>query len=816
VDQQHSTVPSPTIIIMLSISFLATMLMAVYVGVTMYSLYQVMFPLTGVDLSEYSYHDDFVHPLWHDAAAVGASTKKKANLHMRVVLSTKPRFALMSLNANSTDAKNNVVLWDERLDRASLAKSFLLTKRPASSSSSSSSDKVLLDDASHRYATQWLDRRDHLDLAELSGESVLSALSAASGQGIESTSFLLLLYESIAKQVRSVLELLSLVEPRMELSNAREALGIRHRETIPLPSDSPIWSALSANQTVYLHVLVLRGVDEWPPSAPNLTEASVVMAANRAHALLIGTVNLLKYEPPHHITRPRRILYHDLVYIVRRYLLFGLFFGNGEITAAPWDMAATKAQAYGDYEMALRMKQERQGYPYWKPQVSIKFVSDSESYPGNHAYKSGMPMQKVGRSKQHPTGHVFLPALHVDEMSMTSDMYIPINETVTAFPLRISFDRNDIETGRRLSSTASAGAMSPARWRLLQQMATGLEQQKALGFEQSDIDDVKRLIADTNVTLLTITLLACALHMLFEFLTFRNEVSFWRQNKDLTGLSVRSLFLDMICQTILLLYLIESESSLLMTVPSSFGCAVALWKCQRATGLQLVRVRSSSSPPTIAWWNWLPRLFGYELRAIRLEIRSQQETVDDDEPAQSRDRLIAMTIQADRIATRYLGVVLLPLTVGYAIYSLVYLEHQGWHSWLITSLASAVYALGFVMMTPQLFLNWKLKSVAHLPWRVLGYKFVNTFIDDLFSFIIRMPAMARISCFRDDIIFFIYLYQRWLYPVDTSRPTEGGDGSSIAATKKGDVDSSATTSNNSESMAISSTKKDSKKKKKKD
>ena len=76
------------------------------------------------------------------------------------------------------------------------------------------------------------------------------------------------------------------------------------------------------------------------------------------------------------------------------------------------------------------------------------------------------------------------------------------------------------------------------------------------------------------------------------------------------------------------------------------------------------------------------------------------------------------------------------------------------------------------------FLNYQLKSVAHLPWRVLVYKSLNTFIDDLFSFIIRMPTLARVSCFRDDIVFFIYLYQRWLYPVDASRPVEGGgDGS---------------------------------------
>ena len=240
----------------------------------------------------------------------------------------------------------------------------------------------------------------------------------------------------------------------------------------------------------------------------------------------------------------------------------------------------------------------------------------------------------------------------------------------------------------------------------------------------------------------------------------------------------------MIGQTIVLLFLIEKESSLLMTIPSAIGCLIALWKCQRAAGLQFVRINSQSTG-TVSWWNRLPRLVGYELRALRLEVRPTGGNSDEQAEQSSRDRLIATTIEADRMATRYLGALLLPLTVGYTIYSFVYMEHRSWYSWLITSLASAVYALGFVLMTPQLFLNWKLKSVAHLPWRVLGFKFVNTFIDDLFSFIIRMPAMARISCFRDDVVFFIYLYQRWLYPVDTSRPAEGGgDGEDASKAEK--------------------------------
>ena len=81
---------------------------------------------------------------------------------------------------------------------------------------------------------------------------------------------------------------------------------------------------------------------------------------------------------------------------------------------------------------------------------------------------------------------------------------------------------------------------------------------------------------------------------------------------------------------------------------------------------------------------------------------------------------------------------------------------------------------GFIMMTPQLFINYKLKSVAHLPWRMLTYKALNTFIDDIFAFVIKMPTMYRIGCFRDDIVFFIFLYQRYIYRVDHSRLNEFG------------------------------------------
>lgn len=68
-----------------------------------------------------------------------------------------------------------------------------------------------------------------------------------------------------------------------------------------------------------------------------------------------------------------------------------------------------------------------------------------------------------------------------------------------------------------------------------------------------------------------------------------------------------------------------------------------------------------------------------------------------------------------------------------------------------------------------MYINYKLQSVEHMPQRTLFYKFLNTIIDDLFSFIIKMPTMHRISCFRDDVIFVVYLYQRYTYRVDKTR-----------------------------------------------
>lgn len=54
------------------------------------------------------------------------------------------------------------------------------------------------------------------------------------------------------------------------------------------------------------------------------------------------------------------------------------------------------------------------------------------------------------------------------------------------------------------------------------------------------------------------------------------------------------------------------------------------------------------------------------------------------------------------------------------------------------------------------------------------YKVFNTFVDDVFAFLIEMPWKHRIMTLRDDFVFVLFLIQAYIYRVDKSRANEYG------------------------------------------
>lgn len=252
---------------------------------------------------------------------------------------------------------------------------------------------------------------------------------------------------------------------------------------------------------------------------------------------------------------------------------------------------------------------------------------------------------------------------------------------------------------------------------------------EGMGFSKKDIDEVKSIMSDTNVYLLSATVLIAGVHLLFDFLSFKNDIAFWKRKKNYAGLSLRATLWRTFSQIVVFLYLLDENTSMLVLIPAGIGTVIELWKSKRILKLDI------------------------SLRGIH--FRKATESSGDQSASESYTR------EVDKEAMRYLSYILYPLCLAGAIYSLIYQPHKSWYSWTINSLVNGVYAFGFLFMLPQLFINYKLKSVAALPWRAFMYKAFNTFIDDIFAFIITMPTSHRVACFRDDVVFLIYLYQRW-------------------------------------------------------
>ncbi|ALC48767.1 CG4332 [Drosophila busckii] len=327
---------------------------------------------------------------------------------------------------------------------------------------------------------------------------------------------------------------------------------------------------------------------------------------------------------------------------------------------------------------------------------------------------------RVNRNQQ------ILPILQTDAFNTRIKHLVPITRNTTEFTF--SFHYNPVGVGK-------------LRLMLIMEHAT--QALYKMGFANKDVDEVKGIFSDTNMYLLCGTILISSVHLLFDFLSFKNDVAFWRSKRSYAGLSTRTTLWRAFSQIVIFLYLFDEQSSYLVLIPVGLGMFIELWKCKKILRLELT-------------------FSGF--------IRRKLEQAEQPQPSALAE---AQTQQFDRQGMRYLSYLLYPLCVAGAIYSLIYQPHRSWYSWTLNSLVNGVYAFGFLFMLPQLFVNYKLKSVAALPWRAFMYKAFNTFIDDFFAFIITMPTAHRVACLRDDIVFLIYLYQRWLYPVDKSRVDTG-------------------------------------------
>ena len=160
--------------------------------------------------------------------------------------------------------------------------------------------------------------------------------------------------------------------------------------------------------------------------------------------------------------------------------------------------------------------------------------------------------------------------------------------------------------------------------------------------------------------------------------------SHWRQKKDNVGTSFRTILANVFMQSIIFLYLIDNSegTSWMILFGQGMGIALEAWKITKTVD---VRIRNASPG------SWLP---------YHITFEDKHKLSDTEKKTQ----------EYDEIAFKYLYMIAVPLLGAYAVYSLLYETHKSWYSFVITTLVGSVYAYGFLMMVPSLYINYRLKA----------------------------------------------------------------------------------------------------------
>lgn len=323
-------------------------------------------------------------------------------------------------------------------------------------------------------------------------------------------------------------------------------------------------------------------------------------------------------------------------------------------------------------------KAPRQYGSYYHPNFTMAFIPDSgsQSYVAMHpAVRQHVQLESTGARDASGQNGWYYPILFVNTFWQLRDHMTELNTTVKELPLHISLNNMNnwkmalyasIDEGMKQNQRqAASGGPMPA------------------GGDGSEFEEFKRVLIDTNIYLLSTTAIVSVLHMIFEALAFKSDISHWRSKKDNVGISVRTILANVFMQTIIFLYLMDNSegTSWMILFGQGMGILLEAWKITKTVD---VRIRQGEEGSLLPY---------------KITFEDKHKLSETEEK----------TKEYDEIAFRYLYMVAIPLLGAYAVYSLVYDTHKSWYSFVITTLVGSVYAYGFLMMVPSLYINYRLK-----------------------------------------------------------------------------------------------------------
>lgn len=209
----------------------------------------------------------------------------------------------------------------------------------------------------------------------------------------------------------------------------------------------------------------------------------------------------------------------------------------------------------------------------------------------------------------------YYPTLYVNEFWLFREHLYPINETTPELPLHLEYN-----------------TLSLWKWQMMVQMQQSFKMQEEWGSStENEKDEIK---VSTNIIFTHLCKpnfgfssedvarnkpLAsgphfCCLYppLYFRFLGFQKryrsrfqngsidmcslhfwcpDVAFWKNKKNLEGLSVRTIFVNCFMQLVILLYLFDNDTSWIILISASVGLVIEAWKITKAVDVILARLR---------------------------------------------------------------------------------------------------------------------------------------------------------------------------------------------------------------------------------
>ena len=205
---------------------------------------------------------------------------------------------------------------------------------------------------------------------------------------------------------------------------------------------------------------------------------------------------------------------------------------------------------------------------YIKPALTLDLVQGIPPF----TTRSHIPAQ-ISKHMQwtNATSSQHYPLLYSSEFWITKASHIEVNDTIM---------ETNIEIGLK--------DVSMWKWQLTSQMEAQWEMQEQMGDGDNEGSDMFRtMLMDTNPILLAVTGIVSVLHTVFDVLAFKNDITFFKGKKSMEGISLKSMVINTVFQFIILLYLMDNETSFMILVSNGIGVAIECWKISKAVKISL-------------------------------------------------------------------------------------------------------------------------------------------------------------------------------------------------------------------------------------